>query len=308
MTDQNLRKDKGVRNINLYKEKTYYKLNIPNKTVMEKEILISLIPPTITLIITSLFGLFVGVLVEKFRNRFRTIEYSIRSQRIIPPLSNNLGEQISIKLNDREINTLKVATVEIENVNSIDIENVIVRFSLGRNSWFQGNEAYISKNFTNLNWMQNYTDNFEEVVKDYSSCVTDEKGEKIISEELQNRINYVLGNRDYIIPVFNRKEKAIFNFLIEDPIDGSEAGIFPSIVHKSVNFIQKSDDAKQKQRDLWLVVGIGTIVVSIIVILIVLQNPEQRNLIILSAIVGLSYSTFGILLLFGFRKIKSFFK
>ena len=106
---------------------------------MDPETLIRLIPPTISLIVTSLFGLLVGVLVEKFKNRFRTVEYSIRSQKIIPPLSQNLGGQLSIKLNDRLTNTLKVTTVEIENKNSIDLENIVVRFSLSHNSWFQGN-------------------------------------------------------------------------------------------------------------------------------------------------------------------------
>src|SRR5690554_2257815 len=100
---------------------------------METETIIRLIPPTISLIVTSLFGLFVGVFIEKFKNRYRTIEYSIKSQKIIPPLSENLGGQLSIKLNDRVVNTLKVTTVEIENRSSIDLENVVVRFSLSPN-------------------------------------------------------------------------------------------------------------------------------------------------------------------------------
>jgi len=276
---------------------------------METETLIKLIPPTITLIVTSLFGLLVGVLVEKFKNRFRTVEYSIRSQKIIPPLSQNLGGQLSIKLNDREINTLKVTTVEIENKNSIDLENILVRFTLSQNSWFQGNEAYLVNSFANLYWTPEYAETFNEIVRENESHVVNpETGIRAVPQDLQNRINYVLANRDYLIPVFNRKDKALFNFLIEDPLDGTESNIFPSIVHKSVDFVRKSEDAKQKQKDLWIGVAIGIIVVAFVITLMVIKYADQKFLIIWSSVIGFSYSIVGYLILFGFRKIKSFFK
>ncbi len=275
---------------------------------MNTETILKLIPPTITLIVTSIFGLLIGVLVEKFKNRFRTIEYSIRSQKIIPPLSQSLGGQLSIKLNNREVNTLKVTTVEIENKNSIDIENIIVRFSLSHNSWFQGNEAFLSKNYSGLFWTQAYSDTFNQVLEEYNACeINQANNEKIISNELQPRIDYVLANRDYIIPVFNRRDRAIFNFLIEDPLDGSDGFIFPTIVHKSVNFVHKSDDLKQKQKDLWYGVLIGVIIVAFVIALISIEFPEQKCLIIWSAVVGFSYSIVGYLILYGFRRIKSFF-
>jgi len=275
---------------------------------MDTETIIRLIPPTISLVVTSLFGLFVGVLVEKFKNRFRTVEYSIRSQKIIPPLSQNLGGQLSIKLNDRFINTLKVTTVEIENKNSIDLENIVVRFSLSHNSWFQGNEAFLTKNFNGLFWTPIYSDTFNDVLTEYNSCDIDQNGQKIISNDLQSRIDYVLSNRDYLIPVFNRKDKAVFNFLIEDPIDGSNGYVFPSIIHKSVNFIQKSDDEKRKQKDLWIGIAIGIVFVSVLITMLSIKYPEQKCLIIWSAVIGFSYSIVGYLILFGFRKIRLFFK
>jgi len=268
-----------------------------------------LIPPTITLVITSLFGLLIGVLVERFKNRLRTIEYTISSQKIIPPLSQSLGGQLSIKLNEREINTLKVATVEIENKNSIDLENIVVRFSLGHNSFFQGNEAFITNNYSALFWAQSYNDNFNQILDEFNKCDTNpENGNKIIPDELQPRIDYVLANRDYSIPVFNRRDKAVFNFLIEDPIDGTEAGIFPTIVHKSIHFIKKTNSEKQKQKELWLSIIIGIVFVSACILVIILNNIEQRSLIIWSAVTGFSYSIVGYFLLFAFRKIRSFFK
>ncbi|WP_319479624.1 hypothetical protein [uncultured Draconibacterium sp.] len=275
---------------------------------METETLIKLLPPTITLIMTSLFGLLVGVLVEKFKNRFRIIEYSINSQKIIPPLSQNLGGQLTIKLNEREIKTLKVITVEIENKNSIDFENLVVKFTLGANSWFQGNEAFIANNFSWLYWTPDFATEFSNVVEENNNCENNpDTGLKIIPDVLQRRIDYVLANRNYLIPVFNRKEKAVFNFLIEDPIDGTEGHIFPSVIHKSVNFIEKSDDEKQKQKDLWISFTIGVVIVAVIIFFVIQKNTEQSTLIIWSAIVGFSYSFVGYGLLYGFRRIKTFF-
>ena len=276
---------------------------------MDNETLLKLIPPTITLVVTSLFGLFVGVLIEKFKNRYRTISYSIFTQKVKPSLSENLGGHLKISLGDREIDTLKVVTVEIENKSSIDIENVAVKFTLGKGAYFQGNEGFLQKNFSWLYWTADYSSYYDKVLADNNETETDEEsGLKIIPDELQQRIDFVLANRNYLIPVFNRKENAIFNFLIEDPIDGIEAQIFPSIVHKSIDFVENVDNEKQALKDIWIGVGIGLFIVAIVVTGIVYYNQDQRSLIIWSSIVGISYSIVGYLILYGYRKIRSFFK
>lgn len=276
---------------------------------MDNETIKTLIPPTISLIVTSIFGLLVGILVEKFKNRFRTVEYSIRSQKIIPPLSAGLGGQLTLKLNERDVKTLKVTTIEIENNNSIDLEDIVVRFTLGKGSIFQGNEAYLLSNYNWLSWTQEFNDNFNQILKEYNLIETNPTtGFKELPDLLQKRVDYVLSNRDYFIPVLNRKNKAIFNFLIEDPIDGSESGIFPSITQKSINFVLKSDDQRQKQIDLWVPICIGILITSLIVRFIVGGYPEHKNLIIWTSIVGFSYSITGFIIYFAFKKIISFFK
>lgn len=195
---------------------------------MDNETIKTLIPPTISLIVTSIIGLLVGILVEKFKNRFRTVEYSIRSQKIIPPLSAGLGGQLTLRLNERDIKTLKVTTIEIENKNSIDLEDIVVRFTLGKGAVFQGNEAYQLSNYRWLGWTHEFNDDFNQILKEYNSIETNiTTGFKELPDLLQKRVDYVLTTRDYYIPVLNRKDKAIFNFLIEDPVDGSESGIFP---------------------------------------------------------------------------------
>jgi hypothetical protein len=276
---------------------------------MENETILKLIPPTITLIVTSIFGLIVGVLVEKFKNRYRTISYTIFSQKVKPSLSENLGGHLKISLGDREIDTLKAVTIEVENKSSIDIENINIKFVLSRNAWFQGNEGYLQNNFSWLYWTPDFNRYYQKVLDDNNNVeVNQETGLREIPDELQRRIDYVLSNRDYSIPVFNRKERAVFNFLIEDPIDGSKGTITPSILHKSVNFVENEDDYKKDQRDLWIGIGIGLAFVSVIIAIICYYNPDNTKLIIWSAVVGFSYSIVGYLILHGLRKIVSFFK
>ena len=67
---------------------------------METETINSLLPATITLIVTSLFGLLVGILTEKFKNRLRAITYEIYTQNLKPNLSKNLIGNLKISLND----------------------------------------------------------------------------------------------------------------------------------------------------------------------------------------------------------------
>lgn len=275
---------------------------------MDAETLNSLIPPTISLIVTSLFGLLVGILVEKFKNRLRIITYDIYTQNLKPNLSQNLSGNLQITLNERIIDSLRTAYVEFENKNNVDLENIVIKFSLTPGAVFQGSEGYLRSSLSWLNWTQNHNENFQAVLSDYNALPADENGIKQIPNELQNRINYVNQNQEFLIPVFNRKESIHFNFLFEDPIDGTSANLFTSITHKSVKLERKMDDEKAAKRKLWTAVLIGTILVIIVLSLMCYYYPQQRGLIIISGIVGFSYSVVGYLILGVYQRIRAYFK
>jgi len=276
---------------------------------MEKETLLKLIPPTISMIVTAIFGLGVGILIEKFKNRFRTITYTIRTQKVAPTLSANLGGQLKITLNNLEINTLKVTTIEIENGNNVDFENIVVKFGIGKGGIFQGNEGYLVNNSSWIYRTEEYASQYDKAVKELNELPIDpQTGLRDTSNEFQSRIDYLNTNRNYFIPVFNRGESAVFNFLIEDPVDGTIVEVFPSLIYKSVNFVKKPDNNSQAQTDLWIGVGIGLAVVSLIDWALVTVYPVEKAIIIWSTIVGVSYSIVGYGILYIFRKTMQFFK
>ena len=136
----------------------------------------------------------------------------------------------------------------------------------------------------------------------------EQTGLKDLSDELQNRIDIFNINREYSIPIFNRKQKAYFNFLIEDPHDNFQSHILAAVYHKSVKLIKKNNDEKEKQKDIWKGVVLGIVVVFIAVLIYVLEYPEHRTFIILSSLIGFSYSIVGFLLLAMFRKFRDFIK
>ena len=193
---------------------------------METETINSLLPATITLIVTSLFGLLVGILTEKFKNRLRTITYEIYTQNLKPNLAKNLIGNLKISLNEREIDSLRSAYVEFEHKNNVDLENIAIRFNISSGAVFQGSEGYVRNSLSWLNWTEQHNDIFQDVLSEFNALPTDENGLKQIPDNLQNRINYVNQNQEYLIPVFNRKDTAHFNFLFEDPLDGSTAILY----------------------------------------------------------------------------------
>lgn len=275
---------------------------------MNTETINSLIPPTISLIVTSLFGLLVGILVEKFKNRLRVITYDIYTQNLKPNLSQNLSGNLQITLSDRVIDSLRTAYIEFENKNNIDLENIVIKFSLSPGAVFQGSEGYLSNSLTWLNWTQKHNDIFQNVLLQYNALPVDENRNKQIPNDIQNRINYVNQNQEFLIPVFNRNESAHFNFLFEDPIDGTNANLFISIVHKSVKLERKMDDDKAAKRNLWTAISIGVLIVIIILSIMCYTFPEQSSLIIISGIVGFSYSIVGFLILGIYKRIRAYFK
>ena len=274
---------------------------------METETINNLIPPTISLIVTSLFGLLIGILVEKFKNRLRIITYDIYTQNLKPNLSQNLSGNLKITLNERVIDTLRTAYVEFENKNNVDLENIVIKFGLSNGAVFQGSEGYLSNSLSWLNWTQNHNDNFQKVLAEFNSLPVDENDIKQIPADLQKRINYVNQNQEFLIPVFNRKESIHFNFLFEDPLDGTSAILYTSIIHKSVKLERKMDENKAAKRNLWKAVSIGTILIIIILSIMCYYYPQERTLIIISGIIGFSYSIVGYIILGIYKRVRAYF-
>ncbi len=275
---------------------------------MDSDIINKLIPPTISLIVTSLFGLLVGIFVEKFKNRLRIITYDIYTRNLKPNLSKNLSGNLKITLNERVIDSLRTAYVEFENKNNIDLENVVIKFNINQGAVFQGSEGYLGESLSWLNWTDNHNNYFQKVLNDYNSLPIGENGMRKIPDDLQNQINYVNQNQEYIIPVFNRKEKAHFNFVFEDPFDGTSANLFTTIVHKSVKLERKMDDEKAEKRNLWSAIAIGTTLVAIVLGFMSYSYPNEKTLIIISGIIGFSYSIVGVLILRIYDRVRSYFK
>lgn len=275
---------------------------------MDSETINSLIPTTISLIVTSLFGLLIGIFVEKFKNKLRILTYDIYTKNLKPNLSQNLSGNLKITLNERVIDSLRTGYVEFENKNNVDLENIVIKFNISQGAVFQGSEGHLSNSISWLNWTENYNDNFQSVLTEYNALPNDNEGTKQVPDELQNRINYINQNQEYLIPVFNRKESAYFNFVFEDPLDGTSANLLTSIVHKSVKLEKKVDDEEAAKNNLWKAVAIGIILVIIILALMSYYYPTQKTLIIIAGIVGFSYSIVGYLILEIYKRIRAYFK
>ncbi|BDW93367.1 hypothetical protein MACH07_21990 [Flagellimonas marinaquae] len=275
---------------------------------MENDFLKNLIPPTLSLIVSSGLAILVGIFIEKFKNRKRRISYRIFTQNLKPNISSNLGGNLRITLNEREIENLKSARIVLENENNIDLENVEVQFVLSPGAVFQGNEGYVQNSLSWLQWTSQHNDLFNDVLREFEALPLNENGLKDIPHNLQNKINYVNRNQFFLIPVFNRKEKANFNFLYENPLDGSEATISISLVHKSVSLIEKNDEDKLEKKRILKSVVVGTVVAVILVSILSYYYPNHRIYIIVASIIGWSYSVVGYSILELIKRLKAFFR
>ena len=282
--------------------------NIVSINIMETETLLKIIPPTISLIITSLFGLVVGILIEKFKNKFGTLEFSVRVQKMMPTLSENLGGALANKLKDVQINNLKIITVEVENNNNVDYENLVINFSVEKNASFQGNEGFVTNSNTFVFWTPKFKDYFDEVLNEYNSFTQNQANVGLPQPEfLQNKIAYVLSCREYLIPVLNRKESAIFNFLVEDSYSDSNCPIYLGLLHKSIKLVPKMDYEKANRKNLWRSICIGILFVIIVLFIMCYYNSGISVFIVISGLIGMSYSIIGVLLYSFYKKLCNFF-
>lgn len=117
----------------------------------------------------------------------------------------------------------------------------------------------------------------------------------------------MLSCREYLIPVLNRKESAIFNFLVEDSYSDSNCPIYLGLLHKSIKLVPKMDYEKANRKNLWRSICIGILFVIIVLFIMCYYNSGISVFIVISGLIGMSYSIIGVLLYSFYKKLCNFF-
>lgn len=253
------------------------------------------IPATISLIVTGLASVVIGIYFEKFRNKLTFLKYKIFFQPLATTSQTDYWGDIAVFHEKRIVKHLSFVTVEIKNDTNHDIENINVdtwvdsesRFLAVRGNYNEtGNSILLDQVYFNY-----YTDVLHRNLQDMEIAKGNPKHET--SPQLMNEIQFVMSNKKFHLPVFNRNTSITLHFLIEN-FNGLKPNVAISVLHKSVKLLLEVDKEVERKRTTAWMLSIGLVIFAVGFSLLLNHYTASTIPLILCAALGLSYSLVGL--------------
>jgi hypothetical protein len=265
-------------------------------------------PAIISLIITGLASVVIGIYFEKFRNKIIFLKYKVFFQPLATTSKTDYWGEISVYYEKRIINHLNFVTITLKNDSNNDLENIDVDTWVDNQSQFLAVRGNYDQTGNSILLESGYFNYYKDVLDRNLQDVEAEKDnpDHVTPPQLMNEIQAVMGNKKFHLPVFNRKTSITLNLLIEN-FQGRKPEVSVSVLHKSVKLILETDkEIERKQTTKWTVI-IGMIIYAIGLLVIYKYFPISKQAYWTFAALGLTYSSIGFLIYKSGRFIKRFF-
>jgi|GEM_PF-6093317 len=273
------------------------------------EFLQDILPTTISLIVTSLISIGIGIYLEKFKNRLTFIKYNILFQPLATSNQNEYWGNIDVYYNGLKTNHLNFMTIILENDSNKDYQDIYIDIWVDKKSFIKGQNGFYVDSGKTIPLEVNHYNGLIKVLEENSQDIAKRKEDENYATplKLQNDIEYFQTNSKFYLPVFNRKSEIKFNILAEND-NAQQPNIGIDIKHKGLKLIKEND---KYDNDKKLGVGMityGLIIFVITTILLSYYFPEALKPIIILGIVGFLNLAFGLLVYRIFQFIKNYLK
>ena len=252
------------------------------------------IPATISLIVTGLASVIIGIYFEKFRNKLTFLKYKIFFQPLATTSQNDYWGDIAVYHNDRIVKHLSFVTVEINNDSNHDMENLNVDTWVDNQSQFLGVSGFYNQSKNAILLEQEYFNYYTDVLQrnmDMDAAKADPK--HLTSPQLTNEIQYVLSNKKFHLPVFNRHSSITIHLLIEN-FKGLKPLVTVSVLHKSTKLILEVDSETERKKTLAWMLSLGLIIFTIGFTSLLKYYTASTIPLVLCGTLGLTYSLIGL--------------
>ncbi|MCX2681066.1 hypothetical protein OOZ15_14025 [Galbibacter sp. EGI 63066] len=273
------------------------------------EFLQDIAPTTISLVITGLVSLAIGIYLEKFKNRLTFIKYNILFQPLATSNQNEYWGNIEVYYNGLKTNHLNFMTIILENDSNKDYQDIFIDIWVDKNSFIKGQNGFYVDSGKSIPLEKNHYNGLVEVLKQNTENIEKKKEDPthITPVKLENDIEYFQTNSKFYLPVFNRKSEIKFNILAEND-NAQQPNIGIDIKHKGLKLIKENDKYDEDKK-----LGIGMITYGLIIfvlttILLSYYFPESLKPIVILGIVGFLNLIFGLFIYRLFQFIKNYLK
>lgn len=272
---------------------------------IDPEFLKNLIPSTVSLIVTGVATLLIGIYFEKFRNRLLFIKYDIQYQPLATSSQTEYWGKIDVYHNDTLKKHLNFVTVKVENDSNGDIENINIDVTFDQESQILGHSGFYDESNAGLLLEQQHFNYFQDVLQRFNQDeeIGRQDPDHVTPDQLMTEVEWVLRNKKFNLPVFNRGTSITINLLVEN-----FQGLIPTAtintLFKGIKLIKKEDSNTETGKTVIYSLIIGGVFYLLVVISLVTIYPTAKTPLTILSIFGVVYTLIGLLFLQIFRLIK----
>ncbi len=200
---------------------------------------------------------------------------------------------------------MSFVTVDTVNDSNTDLQDVNIDFWVDPNSQILGQSGYFEQSGNAILLEQQHYAYFQQVVQRYEQNEQQKQANPnhVTPTQLQNEINWILTNKKFHLPIFNRHTSIRLNILTEN-FQGQKPEVRVSILHKSVKLIEQEEKAQENKK---LRIGMilwGLLAFIIGIVLVQRNYKDATTPLIITGILGVLYLLIGYLIYKIIRIIK----
>ncbi|MEQ8812086.1 MAG: hypothetical protein RIE59_23665, partial [Imperialibacter sp.] len=166
---------------------------------LDPDLLNNLVPATISLVVTGLISVLIGIYFEKFKNRIIFIKYDIQYQPLATSSQTDYWGKIEVYHNGTQKSHLNFVTINVVNDSNKDLEGVNLDISVDQESQILGQSGYYDDSKAGLLLENNYFSLFNDVSSRYFD--DQEKLRTVAGHEtppqLTNEVLWVVKNKKF---------------------------------------------------------------------------------------------------------------
>lgn len=273
------------------------------------EFLKDIAPTTISLIITGIISLSIGIYLEKFKNRLTFIKYNFLFQPLATSNQNEFWGNIEVYYNGLKTNHLNFITIILYNDSNKDFQDIFIDVWVDKDSFIKGQNGFYVDTGKQILLEQNHYNRLVDVLNRNKEDIEKKNQDPNYSTpiQLQNDIAYFQTNSKFYLPVFNRKSEIRFNILAENN-NGQQPNIGIDIKHKGLKLIKENDKYDEERK---LGVGMivyGTIIYIITAVILAINFSNSLKPLIVLGIIGVLNLVIGLFIYRLIQFIKNYLK
>lgn len=175
--------------------------------------------PLAVSLISLVVGSFLTLLLTNLRNKSGVLGYTVVWHRIGISANDSIHGEVRVLWQNHQVRNLFAYAIDVENLSSLDYDNIELRFYSGADTIILTEQTRVVDQPNIVPWSP-----------DFRTRLAIPDGQT----SSQQQIDEYNHNREYLVPVLNRRQKLNFAFLCTKPNDDTEPGIFVSTSSKGV--------------------------------------------------------------------------